>query len=450
MPTLEIEWTPEAETLASEYVVLYRRKKAFPGQWTVGGSTRGTRYTLDVADAADTWEIGIAPVVGGIEANEDDWSVAEYRPSDVTAVSAPSSITDFAVAQSGAFIEAAWTQVSETDIDYYEIRQGGTWATSVLIDRVPASSASARFGWRFSGQTTYFIAARNTAGKYSGTPDDANVTISDEQYHPIQATYDEQSAGFTGTKTNVEVSGGYLQLKAVPATASAWTDVADTYTWTPHLSHIPSGTYVTPAKDAGSVVVEKLDVKITPGFTSPTVPANQWYGVVRPRIVAGIAKPAGYVVPLSRITADETLVDGVTYKVEIDTTPDDPAGTPTWDGYRLWNPAARYSFRGVRLKITMTGYWWPIFRLLGFTWKRKRENRKDEASVSVTGTGGTNVTWNTTFTSAPKVTATVITSTEPLFATVETPTTTNCTIRVYDSGGTERSSATVHVTALGV
>lgn len=450
MPRWEATWTPAGDVLADSYAVYLRQKGS--GLWVSKGTTQGTAFSFDIAASSDVYELGVAPVVNGAEAEDDAWTVLEFRPTDTSDLDTPSNVTNFSGAQSGSSVILTWSAVTTDGLKEYEIRQGSAWATATKVHTAAATATRAEFLWHYSGSITYLIKAKTEAGLESATAASVTLNIEAENYMPAQATYDEHSGGYTGTKSNTEVSGGNLQITAAPATASAWTANANTYTWSPLLRHLGTGTYVTAAKDAGSVLYEKVEVSTTPSLDSPTVYAAEWRMLAKPeQDGSGNWVDIGTRGTLDKVTANgSSLVDGLDVKVEIDTTPDDPAGTPTWDGWRVWVPGAVYRYRGVRLRITLTSVWFFNLRLTGFTWRRRRQNRKDEKTVTLSGTGGTDVTWGTTFTSAPYVTATVVTGAGALFATVDTISTTGCKVYVWSDAGVEQSGGTVHVHALGV
>lgn len=444
MPRLEIAWTPVEDNLATAYNVYYRRKTDAAGGWMRLASGVVEPVYLNAATTYETTQIAVAPIVGGIEANEEDWSLTEYTPASLDDLTVPDDVANFSVGQLGNLIACRWDAVSPLP-HHYEIRYGSTWNTAVVMQKPPGTATSASFGWGTTGAQTYLIRAVDATGQRSASSDSGALTVVQDSYEVTAATTDEHSGGYTGTKSGTEVSGGNLYLEKAPSLAQGWTDVANTYTWPPMFPHVSTGTYVTAAQDAGAVVEEKVDVALTFAAESASAVASDWSMIVRP---AGNISAESRTT-LDRIHAQESLVDGYEYDIEIDTTPDDPAGAPTWDGYRPWVPEATYRYRGVRLRITLISRWLEWVRLTAFTWKRKKLNRKDEKSVTVSAIGGTAVTWSTSFTSAPKVTASAVYAGWPLMVTVESVTTSGCDIRIWDAGGVERDAGTVYVLAMG-
>ena len=256
------------------------------------------------------------------------------------------------------------------------------------------------------------------------------MDIEGNDYDPVQGTTTEAPT-FGGTKTTTEVSSSKLQIKAAPATILAASGTIADATWPVGLPHYGSGTYDTSWVDVGSVVRERIEVALTAALDSASFTIAQ---------ASREAEQSRYLTT--------TLYDyrGLQIAVWIDTAQD---ATPTPDGWKRWIPGAVYKYRQVRLRLEVSSISPRNLQISTFTWKRRRLNRKDEQQATVTGTGGTSVTWTTAFTATPRVTVSVET-TLSRFATVESVSTTGCTVRVWDDTGTEQASGTVNVVALGV
>lgn len=440
--TIELDITPPEGALYSEYRVYWRDRAG--GEWSSKGST--SSRTIRIADlpSSGEYEFAVVPVTNGIEAGEELWSIVEWAPERVAPDVTPDAVTNFSAQQSGNDVILAWDEPAQ-EVGWYEVRIGPTsWDLSLYETDVVAPATRCYLGIRTTGSQTYRIAAYSPGGVRGAT---ASATINGEanDYEQTTGTVTEAPT-FGGTKTGTEVSSSKLQLTADTALASGWTAIANTYTWPPLLGHRGTGTYVTATVDAGAVVRERIDMNLVVSPTTPTVYADQHRYIVRPTLTAaGEATGTG-----DRFTSDLNFpsgapVDGIDVDIEIDTAQD---GVPTWDGYRRWCPGAVYTFRQVRLRVTLTASWWRNLQISTMTWKRRRQNRKDEALVTVSGTGGTDVTWTTTFSAAPKVTATVESATA-YHATVSDVTASGCKVRIFDAAGAEQASGTVHVHAMG-
>jgi len=451
MPTVEVQWTPNTATPATEYAVYYRERRDPPGLWIAGPSSRGTQVDLVFGKADQAYDIAVAPIVAGVEADEEDWSVTTYRPNTFEDFTSPTTPTGFTCEQDHGDIIAQWTTVNDPSIDHFEIRSGAsTWGAATKVATAPASASSVKFAWVSTGTVKYAIAGVSAEGDYGAASAFVTVVIQAEQYSPVQGTVDEHATGFAGTKTNATVNGGSgdLEITAVAATIDNATDTIDNASaWIIEWDELTPATYVTATVDAGLVVHEKIDLTVAVASSGTTVPTiDECRMVIDP-----IENAAGAITTGTRAPADKYTIDGLPlaghgYTVEIDTAQD---GVPTWDGYRTWIPGCYYRYRQVRLRITLTYEWYGVFGITAFTWRRLRQNRKDEQTVTIVGTGGTALTWDTTFTAAPKVTVSSI-GASGYYATAESVTTSGCVVRAWDAAGSEQGSATVHVHALGV
>lgn len=437
---LEIQATPPEGALFSAYNVYFRRLGK--PDWIYLASGTGERISVEGFPTEGRFEIGVAPVVNGIEAEVEGWTITPYTP-DTTDFTAPLEVANFRAGQDRNQILLAWDPSASDQIDHYEIRHAGTdWDSAIVLDRVRAPLTTYMTGVRWTGTQTFRVKAVTKQGLKSSASTDVSIDVESDSYSPVQATVDEHAGGFASTKTGTEVSGGNLQITAVPATHAAATGVTHANaTWLHYLHHYGSGTYTSAWVDNGAVVRERIEVDLTAAWQ-----VTSWT-----HAAAGVMKRDPSILPGGRglgdrITRDGYDADGVNITVEIDTAQD---ATPTPDGWRRWVPGTVYKFRQYRIRITLASITHRNVRLTSCKHRNRRLNRKDEKSVTVSGTGGTTVTWDTPFTAAPKVAATVITNTD-LRVVVDTITTTGCKVYVYNTAGVEQSSATVHVLALGV
>jgi hypothetical protein len=109
----------------------------------------------------------------------------------------------------GGLTTIYWDAVSDfrNPIDY-EIRQGSSWETGKVIGR----TAVTRSVVPSSGQ--YWIAAhyaQNGIDTYSGLPSPVYIATASLQNNIVD-TFDERSSGWTGSKTNLVVNSGSLEL----------------------------------------------------------------------------------------------------------------------------------------------------------------------------------------------------------------------------------------------
>jgi hypothetical protein len=449
MAKWEVTWTPVAGSLADSYNVYSRH--AGDLDWVSEGSTTATRITLEIAASPRLREVGVSTVVAGLESPEDEWTTVSFTPSAVVDLTTPADVTNFNVGQSGGRVAFRWDAVNSDDLDEYEIRQGPGWNSATKVHTAPGSAHSALFSWASSGAKNYQIKAKSKGGVWSAAAAAASITIKGDDYYPIQTTNDESTPGFTGTKTGTAVDTGALVPEALPVAYSSWTNTYSTYTHPWWWPRIPEGTYVTATVDAGAVIDDLIEVDLAVGQGAGSTDYAEWKGQLYPELDdtadTEVVNNIDAVSVYEGVTSAEVLINSVDVKIEIDTAQD---GVPTWDGYRIWVPGSVYTFRQVRLRFTFGMLWpWLFPKITGLTWYTRRQNRKGEGTATVSATGGTAVTWDTTFTAAPTVTVSVI-GTTAVFATADTITVSGCNVRTWDADGVELDAGTVHVQAMGV
>lgn len=461
MPLWTVAWEPSDEVFAETFNVYARARGA---AWRLHGSTAGLSLDITVPDVVDTFEAGIAPVTNGIEASEDEWAVVEFTPESLDDIAAPPSVASLTVEQvdQSFDVRARWPAVSDPHLSGYEIREGASWEFGLVRKFIPRGGdddIETTLGLLAVKTTTFYVRALSTHGQYSAADASYEITPQTPNTYKAETPTDEHAGGYTGTKTNVEVASGNLQLEFAPALGQDWTDLGNTYTWPPMFPHLGSGTYVTAAMEAqddaaaGLVADEVLEIDFGGTMVAPvTMYGEHWNTIPRPRFSDTAQTTATDIDArgvFDAIYGDETVVGGLGIVIEIRTTEDDPGGTPTWSGYRLFVPGARYRYRGVQIRLTLTSVWWPAWRFTSMTFRRHRRNLKDEVVVvDSTGSGGKAVTFAEPFTKTPVVSASAESATAA-HVTVSDVTRTGCNVRVWNSSGSQ-ITGTIHVVAAGV
>lgn len=449
MADFELTWESPEGVAVEEYVVRKKHPDSEGATWldVPGGSTRSTSLMVRDLFGRERVEFGIAPIVAGLEAPERDWTILSVVPDDTSDFDAPENVGAFLCSQVGSQIVARWTAPTSPFLDYIEIRMGTSWEAGVVMTQVSATDALATFGWWGAGETTFYAKFFTIHGLESATANSSTITIVADGEWPVQGTHDEHGGSWGGTLTGTETSGGNLQITDYLGVLDNWTGNLVDYTGPLFGTNDGSGTYITAAQDAGATVEEAVEVNATWTLVTPSLTLDDYLAPLTPHPESDPdPDDAG---SYQFIFLDETLRDGVALDVAIDTTPDS-GGSPTWDGFRRWVPGAIYTYRQVRLRITLTMPF-PLFNIsvTGFTWKRRRKNFKDEGSVSVSGTGGTAITFDAPFTVAPQVTASADSS-SALIVTVDSITTSGANLFVFNAAGTEQGSGTLRWIAAGV
>lgn len=448
-----VSWRPPDGLMADEYRV-YQRAAGQDDGWVLEGSTVATQWEARVPASWQAREYAVAAVVGGVEMPLDDWSTATIQPSATAALDVPDDVSDFTVVQVDGHIEARWTPIDDPRLSYYEIRKGSTAGAARHVAKVRAPADFARFGWEGTGSTTYLIAAFHESGRRSANWASATLTVEEDGNYVVQGSHDESGGGFAGTKSGTEVNGGNLEPELFTSVYTNYTDVYTDYTHPGWMPLVPDGTYVTDAQDAGAVVEEKVEVTLAISLVDIETDYTDWTIDLHPLPTDSDSPEIDDPGPLAEYMGDGTLTNGIPVVVEIDTTPDDPASSPTWDGWRTWVPGSIYRYRGVRLRLR----WdikipWLYPRVTSFSWRRLRLNRKDEGVVTVSGTGGTTITFRSGFfTEAPTVSLTAVAAGGAVIATIVSGSVdaNDCQCQIFDDANNELSSGDVHWSAFGV
>lgn len=461
MASWEVEWTPNEEIITDSYNVYI--------EWIendlikLAGSTSTNKLLVeDIADTASPFRFLIAPVVNGVEATEDMWFPTDtYRPRSQVDLSTPSDLANFTIEQDGLYLVARWDAVSKSEEGFLvEIRRGATWDAGGVECKVSASVGTARWAWSHAeDDAAFFGKMLAQTDRYSANASPVTLSIKGQDDLVVIGTATEETdgGGWAGTKTDVSVDTTKLHPTPIPdwaGDASLWANNA--YPW--WYKHKAGGEYVTAYIDETTVVRERIEVGLDHEIENVDPGWAGWYGPFLPEFVNGVAVAPGETQWLDEAKWDDgsgnvALMHGMPLEVWIRTTEDDPAGSPTWTAWRRWIPGAFYYFRAYQLKVVFN-FVFPFYipRLVGFFHRRVRRNWKEEQRVTISALGGTTVTFVAPFSAIPVVTCTPITASIPMQANVVdgTESKTGCEIKVFDSGGVERSGIDVNVSILGI
>lgn len=258
---------------------------------------------------------------------KSDWVTRENFQVD-TASEPPNTVTNFSYNLSGGTVGLQWTPVPNLDLSYYRIRHsivetGATWSDAVTaIDKVsrPATSINAPVK---SG--TYMIRAYNKSAKTSSGF--ASLVIPSTNLDVFtNNTNLTDSPTFTGAKTNTSVTSSALRL-------------------TTYTSGFSTGTY------DFSTYIDTTTVRRVRAMVDLQVARFSTAGGLFDDLVGLFDSQAGLFDDLTGFSAYEDI-DVVTY---ISTTPDNPAGTPTWSAYQPFVAGDFYG-RAFRFRVELNSY----------------------------------------------------------------------------------------------
>lgn len=441
--------TPPVDAFYDDFDFYVREQGA--REWELRVTSRAPTAQIEFPDYG-TYEIAIAGRTNGTLAAPDQWTELVFVAGSKQDFAAPDTPTNFRAAQDGSVVRASWDALEDDAVEAYEIRSGSFWETGRVEAHVAAGASQTSFAPWCTGPLNLFLKAITKQGLESEDAATLPVplTVTADQYGPVQGTHDEQSGGFSGTKADTTTSGGDLVQSALPATGAAMTGLGSSYSYPFFGRYVSGGTYVTAWQDAGVACEERVEVSLASAVDAVMPLGSQLARPVRRRVDEnGVGLRPGERSLFSRLSGAGTLRDGFEVQVEIDTAQD---AVPTSDGWRRWVPGAVYTYRQVRLRFTLVCPWtFARLRLPSLTWYRRRQNRKDEGTVNLGGTGGTTITFTAgRFTVAPYVNGNVISATDALYVTVSNITTTAAKVRAWDATGTEVGAGTVHWHALGI
>ena len=250
-------------------------------------------------------------------------------PSILTAGSAtpPNDVSGLFYEVNAGSTTLEWEPITDLDLSYYRIRHsiatsGATWANSTTaVDKVPRPGTSVSLPTR-SG--TYLIKAYDKTGLSSEDVDTIVIPSNEVPSYGTTLTQTD-STTFSGTKTGCSVTSSTLRI-----TDSSTAPSEATYDFSAYIETSDSTARLVRARvDAG---VERVDNSAglfddLPGLFDEL-----------PGLFDDFTGSAQF--------ADTNLL------FYISTTEDDPAGTPTWSGYKQFRAGEFYG-RAFRFRVVL-------------------------------------------------------------------------------------------------
>lgn len=253
-----------------------------------------------------------------------DW----FQPASFQAIgqaAPPESVTNFSANLSGGNVNLQWTPVGDPDLSYYKIRHtsdegSSSWSNAVTyVDKVsrPASSVSvpAKSG-------AYMIRAYDKLGTNSPQLNSIVVPANSLEVFTNNLSLTD-SPTFSGTKTNTSVVSSNLRITTTSSAPSSGTYLSSTYIDTSAVRRVRAYIDLNVSRfDSGSGLFDDL-----------AGPFDSLTGLFDDLTGGG--------------NFDDT--DVVTY---ISITNDNPAGTPTWSAYQIFQAGDFYG-RAFRFKVEL-------------------------------------------------------------------------------------------------
>lgn len=166
---------------ATKYSVKWRRDL---GNWSSEEIVESHFWELLDITPGPYWVQVQALLSGGVRT---DSVRAEYTVLGKTA--APADVTGLTASVSSTAVVLKWNQVADVDLDYYEVRVGGTdWASATFVGAISATS----FVYAATPATAYTLRVKavDTSGNYSANAASATATTTtvDIPDHTISTT----------------------------------------------------------------------------------------------------------------------------------------------------------------------------------------------------------------------------------------------------------------------
>ena len=292
------------------------------GELVVSGNLATGRFEALNVDVGVSYDIR-ARAINGIGVRGDYTLQSDLVQGDG---SPPEDVTGFAASASDGTVHLGWIAVPDPKLSHYVIRHSVLEAGAIFSDGTTAAEKISRPGTSISLPArggTYMVKAYSKLGTASTEYSSFVLPAADLRTYANNSSQTEQS-GFAGTKTGCSVDGGFLKITDPASAPSSATYEFSTYIDTGSVRRVHSYVHV-------------RTVRSTPAG------ASAWDGI------SGNwdTWPGNWDDWTSGLQVDDTSV-----KSYISTTTDDPAGSPVWSAYRLFQ-AGDFSGRAFKYKIEL-------------------------------------------------------------------------------------------------
>lgn len=108
-------------------------------------------------------------------------------------------------------VTLTWDPVPDLDVSYYEIRQGSSWSTGVVLAKVAANSF--KIGSITGGTTYYRVKAVDTSGNYSTNSPRATVTVTAPATPTVSASVIDNNVLLSWTDCTQSLNIDYYEVR---------------------------------------------------------------------------------------------------------------------------------------------------------------------------------------------------------------------------------------------
>jgi len=324
-----LSWTAAADPRVQIYEVATRRAGA--GNYTTIGFTNQPR--VEVLDTTEgSWGFRVR-AIDGHKRLFSPWATLD--PAIIAGLAGkPADVTGFSVSVIAGAMQLVWQPVTDLDLDHYRIKYstlttGVTWGSST--DYSPnVKDVTVKLPMVVG---TYLIKAVDTSGNESVNAASVVTPIDEQSNLNIVQTITEHTA-FTGTKTNCTVVSSTLRLTALD------TNIAQS-----DLDTSPnSGAPVASALYVSATTVDLGDV-----YNNRVIATLDAIGIDTGNVMSNWVTLAS-VAALQQTEPTEWKVI-----LQLRTTRDNPAGSPTWTAWKDF-VTGDYTFRGAQFRAIILSY----------------------------------------------------------------------------------------------
>lgn len=323
--------------------------------------------------------------------NISSWATSS--PFTVAAIeAAPGNVTNFKIQVLGDNALLSWDQAVDLDLSHYRIKfspitVGATWASSVdLIDKVDQLSIQvpAMIG-------TYLIKAVDLAGSESPSAASAINAISGVLNFNAVATISEHpsfnSSGNTKVHVSVPGSPGNTLVLDVSDTIGTWSTLGAVTSL--GQGNWLSGEYTFKGVDLGAVYVSRITALIRASGNNLNNTIGTWTSL-------------GAVASLGGADPDQWSA-----KLQIRTTDDNPAGSPTWTAWKDFT-VGDYRCRSTEFKLMVSTTTLSVRpEVTELTVTIDMDDRIESGSTSSSSGADTTISFSPAYKATPEVAITV-------------------------------------------
>jgi len=255
-------------SLVSHYVRRYYKAKIYISDnggesWIERGETTDTHFSI-MGDIIDLLEYKVAVVSVGDIGDENPISASPQASITIIGKTAlPSDISNFIINQVRDKLYFGWVNVSDIDLDSYEIRYGDSWEAGYVIASRIKTNRLIILDFRTGESQSFWIKAIDTSGNYSENATEAIITIDSIPFQNIVESYSEQHYWLGDLDNLVKNYEGNILTEDENNFITEDSEYLLTEIFTGSISIAEgelSGTYITPVRDLGYIANFKIGI----------------------------------------------------------------------------------------------------------------------------------------------------------------------------------------------